>query len=167
LIVEDQPAARKDLQMLLAAETDFSVIGEATDGQAALDLTTSLRPDVVLMDVETPRMDGIATTCELRLVQPHAAVIILSVRDDALSRARAKDAAAFVAKSMPEETLLATIRQVAHLGCPPVSGEQRLSQRPCPQTRCCGRFGWSPNSRAIYRGKEAPLIAGSTDRSFS
>ena len=71
--------------MRLAAETDFSVIGEATDGQAALDLTTSLRPDVVLMDVDMPRLDGIATASMLRLMCPQTSVIMLSFQDDVLT----------------------------------------------------------------------------------
>ena len=115
LIVEDQPGVRQGLHMLMDAESDLLVIGEAADGKAALDLATALRPDVVLMDVEMPRMDGIAATSALRLSQPRAAVIILSLHDDALTRARAKEAgaAAFVAKSMPADTLLTAIRQVA------------------------------------------------------
>jgi pilus assembly protein CpaE len=115
LIVEDQLDVRRGLQMRLAAETDFSVIGEATDGQAALDLTTSLRPDVVLMDVDMPRLDGIATASTLRLMCPQTSVIMLSFQDDALTRRLAEQAgaAAFVAKSMPADTLLTTIRQVA------------------------------------------------------
>jgi DNA-binding NarL/FixJ family response regulator len=116
LIVEDQPGVRKGLHMLLDAESDLSVIGEACDGEAALDLATSLCPDVVLMDVEMSRMDGLAATSALRLIRPQAAVIILSLHDDAPTRARARDAgaAAFVAKSMPAATLLTTIRRVAH-----------------------------------------------------
>jgi DNA-binding NarL/FixJ family response regulator len=116
LIVEDQPDVRKGLQLLLAAESDLSVIGEASDGAAALDLAKSLNPDVVLMDVEMPHMDGIAATTALHLAQPQAAVIMLSIYDSALMRARARDAgaAAFVAKSAPADTLLKTIRQVAH-----------------------------------------------------
>jgi DNA-binding NarL/FixJ family response regulator len=102
--------------MLLDAESDLSVIGEACDGEAALNLTTSLCPDVVLMDVEMPRMDGIAAASVLHATCPRALIIMLSIHDDALTRARAEEAgaAAFVAKSMPADTLLATIRQVAH-----------------------------------------------------
>jgi DNA-binding NarL/FixJ family response regulator len=116
LIVEDQPGVRKGLQMRLDAEADLLVIGEASDGEAAVNLVSSLCPDVVLMDVEMPRMDGIATTGALLLVRPQTAVIMLSLHDDVLTQARAKDAgaAAFVAKSMSADTLLRTIRQVAH-----------------------------------------------------
>ena len=119
LIVEDQPGVRRGLQMRLAAETDFSVIGEATDGQAALDLTTSLRPDVVLMDVDMPRLDGIATASTLRLMCPQTSVIMLSFQDDVLTRRLAEQAgaAAFVAKSMPADTLLTAIRQVSQMKC--------------------------------------------------
>ena len=119
LIVEDQPGVRRGLQMRLAAETDFSVIGEATDGQAALDLTTSLRPDVVLMDVDMPRLDGIATASALRLMCPQTSVIMLSFRDDVLTRRLAEQAgaAAFVAKSMPADTLLTAIREASQMKC--------------------------------------------------
>ena len=116
LIVDDQSAVRKGLQMRLAAEPDMAVIDEATDGEVALDLARSQCPDVVLMDVEMPRMDGITTASALHAICPRAFIIMLSIHDDALTRARAEEAgaAAFVAKSMPADTLLATIRQVAH-----------------------------------------------------
>jgi DNA-binding NarL/FixJ family response regulator len=116
LIVEDQPAVRKGLLMRLAAEPDLLVVGEAPDGAAALDVAACLCPDVVLIDIEMPDMDGIATASALRSIYPHASVIILSMHDDALTRSRAKEAgvAAFVGKSMPADTLLTTIRQVAH-----------------------------------------------------
>jgi len=116
LIVEDQPAVRKGLLMRLAAEPDLSVVGEAPDGEAALHLVACLCPDVVLIDIEMPGMDGIDTASALRSIYPHASVVILSMHDDPLTRSRAEDAgaAAFVGKSMPADTLLTTIRQVAH-----------------------------------------------------
>ena len=115
LIVDDQPAVRQGLRMRLAAEPDLEVVGEAADGEVALSCAQALCPDVVLMDVEMPHMDGIAATDTLRKLCPSTAVIVLSMYDDARTRARAEDAgaAAFVAKSLPTDTLLATIRQVA------------------------------------------------------
>jgi DNA-binding NarL/FixJ family response regulator len=116
LIVEDQPAVRRGLQMRLSAEPDFEVIGEAADGQTALELVSRFCPDVVVMDVEMPCSDGIATTRALLMICPSTEVVILSLHDDACTQARARQAgaAAFVGKSMPTETLLTTIRQVIH-----------------------------------------------------
>jgi two-component system, NarL family, response regulator NreC len=124
LLVDNQPAVRVGLQLILAAEPDLCVIGEASDGQAALDLAASLRPDIVLMDVDMPRKDGIATTSALRLICPQASIIILSLHDDAHTRLLAEDAgaAAFVAKSMPVDALLAAIHQVAHPSLPRMEG---------------------------------------------
>ncbi len=101
--------------MRLAAEPDLCVVGDAVDGETALDLAISLSPDVVLMDVEMPGADGVTITRALHSICPHTAVIMLSIHDDPLTRARAADAgaAAFVAKFMPADTLLATIRQMA------------------------------------------------------
>lgn len=115
LIVDDQPSVRKGLVMRLAAEPDLHVVGEAAGGQAALKLAASLSPDVVLMDIEMPNMDGIAATSALHSLCPKSSIIILSIHDDkqTCERAEHAGAAAFVPKSMPTNNLLATIRQVA------------------------------------------------------
>jgi len=115
LIVGDQPGVREGLLMRLAAEADFDVIGEAANGQTALRLATLLCPDVVILDVDMPSLDGMATARALRSLCPYASVIILSFKDDALTRSLAEQAgaAAFVAKSLPAATLLSAIRQVA------------------------------------------------------
>jgi DNA-binding NarL/FixJ family response regulator len=124
LIVEGQPAVRKGLCMLLDAQPDLLVIGQAPDCEVALNLAMSLAPDVILIDGEMPHMDGIAVAGALHSICPQASVIVLSLHDDALRRERAEDAgaAAFVAKSMPAETLLTTIRQVAQLRRAPGKG---------------------------------------------
>ena len=88
VIVEDQPGVRQGLRMLLDAESDLSVIGEASDGEDALMLAASLGPDVVLMDVEMRRMDGIAATTALHQAFPRIPIILLSIHDDAGTRAR-------------------------------------------------------------------------------
>jgi two-component system, NarL family, response regulator NreC len=116
LIVDDQPAVRKGLRMRLAAEPDLQVVGEAADGEAALSLAQELHPDIVLLDMEMPHMDGIATTDTLHKLCPLTLVIMLTIHDDAGARARAENAgaAAFIPKSAPSDMLLATIRQIGH-----------------------------------------------------
>jgi DNA-binding NarL/FixJ family response regulator len=115
LIVEDRPGVRQGLRLLLDAESDLSVVGEAADSTVALALIAALGPDVVLMDVERRRMDGIATTTALHQAFPCTPIIILSLDDDAGARTRADGAgaAAFVSKLMPAESLLTAIRQAA------------------------------------------------------
>jgi DNA-binding NarL/FixJ family response regulator len=124
LIVDDQPSVRKAIRMRLTAEADMAVIGEAPDGEAALDLAVMLSPDVVLMDVEMPYTDGLTAMSEFRQLCPRASVIVLTIYDDTLTRARAADAgvAAFVAKSAAD-TLPETIRQVFRVRSSPGSGE--------------------------------------------
>ncbi len=114
VLVDDQATVRRGLRMRLTMEADIEVVGEAGSGEAALRLVRSLSPDVVLMDVEMPGMDGIDATAALRAAAPQVAVVILSLYDDARTRARAREAgaAAFVAKHQAKTTLLTTIRRV-------------------------------------------------------
>ena len=115
LLVEDEPSVRKGLRMRLTAEPDVTIVGEATDGKAALALTRKLHPDVVLMDIEVPRLNWIATTNALRAISPHIAVIMLTLHDDDATRTRAKTAgaAACLTKRGLNDDLLAAIRQAA------------------------------------------------------
>ena len=115
LLVDDRPSIRQGLQMRFALESDLMVVGEAGDGEAALALTQQLHPDIVVMDVEMPSMDGIQATQKVRATAPASAVVVLSIHEDPATRARcrAAGAAAFVTKQQSPETLLSVIRQVA------------------------------------------------------
>ena len=115
VLVDDQLAVRRGLRQRLTLEPDMTVAGEASDGRDAVALVKDLVPDVVLMDVEMPEMDGITAAAAIRVAIPQSAVIVLSIHDDASTQARAKEAgaAAFVHKSGEVEELIATIRQVA------------------------------------------------------
>jgi DNA-binding NarL/FixJ family response regulator len=118
LLVDDQPTVRQGLRMRLTLEPDLTVVGEASTAEEALALVQSLAPDIVLMDVEMPGMDGIAATVAVRASARQSAVVILSIHDDALTRARAQaaGAVAFVEKRGKTEELLAAIRQAAQQG---------------------------------------------------
>jgi two-component system response regulator DesR len=115
LLVDDQPAVRMGLQMRLDLEPDIVVIGEAADGAAALALALVLQPDVVLMDIEMPIMDGLTAAAVLRTAVPRAAVVIMSLQDDPGTQrhAQANGAVAFVAKHVANETLPQAIRLAA------------------------------------------------------
>jgi two-component system response regulator DesR len=113
LLVDDQPTVLQGLRMRLGLEPDLVVVGEAQDGQAAIDLVSARAPDVIVLDLEMPGMDGIATAQALRTVAPEREVIILSIHSDAAARRRAlaAGAVAFVEKNAGVEALLAAIRR--------------------------------------------------------
>jgi DNA-binding NarL/FixJ family response regulator len=114
LIVEYRLALREGLRMRLTAETDISVVGQAPDCESALELLASSCPDIVLVDAEGTSMDWTAPEGALRSICRKAAVIVLSLYDDAITQARVENAgaAAFVAMSASSDALLATVRQV-------------------------------------------------------
>lgn len=114
LLVDDQKNVRRGLRMRLELEPDVEVVGEADNGETAIDQVDTLRPDIVLMDVEMPKMDGISATEALQDANPECSVVILSLYDDNITRERAKraGATAFIAKHQLEETLMVCIRSV-------------------------------------------------------
>lgn len=115
ILVDDQATVRQGLHMCLLLEPDITVIGEASTGRSALTLVQTLHPDVVLMDIEMPDMDGIAATSTIRTTFPESAVVILSIHGDSGTRLRAQNAGAvaFVEKGGSTQSLLAAIRQAA------------------------------------------------------
>ena len=117
LLVDDQSIVRQGLRRRLLLEPDIAVVGEASSGEQALELVELLAPDIVLMDVEMPGMDGITATATMRDSGSQNAIIMMSIHDDTHTRIRAQaaGAAAFVEKRGAVEVLLATIRQVAEI----------------------------------------------------
>ena len=115
LLVDDQPTVRRGLGMRLHMEPDIQIVGEASTGKEALSMAQAHSPDVVLMDVEMPEMDGIEATTALRMADSPSAVVILSIHDDTHTRVRAQSAGAvaFVEKRGATDSLLAAIRQAA------------------------------------------------------
>jgi pilus assembly protein CpaE len=115
LIVDDIPETRDHLAKLLSFEPDVEVIGTASSGAEAIELATKLRPDVVLMDINMPDMDGIAATERLSAQVPSAAVVMMSVQGEAdyLRRSMLAGAREFLVKPFSSDELTASIRQVA------------------------------------------------------
>ena len=115
LLVDDQAVVRRGLRVLFHLEPDLEVVGEASTGTEALVLAQTLTPDVVLMDIQMPDMDGIQATAAMLRAVPKTRVVILSILDDAQTRGRAQaaGAVAFVEKRGATGTLLSAIRQAA------------------------------------------------------
>jgi len=115
LLVDDQSLVRMGFRMILEAETDIAVVGEAGDGAAAVSMTAALRPDVVLMDVRMPGVDGIDATAAITAAGGPARVLILTTYDlDRYVYAGLRaGASGFLLKDAPPADLLAAIRTVA------------------------------------------------------
>ncbi len=109
LIVDDRLRSREGLQALLATQPAIEIAGEASDGQEALRLVEVCRPDVVLMDVRMPAMDGLEATRRIKGRWPSVKVIILTMYPVHQAEALAAGADAFLVKGCPAEKLLATI----------------------------------------------------------
>ena len=115
LLADDQALLRMGFRMILEAQPDIEVAGEASDGAAAIAMTRALHPDVVLMDVRMPGMDGIQATDAVRTAFPDTRVLILTTYDlDEYVFAGLKaGASGFLLKDAPPEELLTAIRTVA------------------------------------------------------
>ena len=114
LVVDDIPETRDHLTKLLSFEADIDVVGSASSGREALDVAAKLLPDVVLMDINMPDMDGIAATEQLASTVPSAAVVMMSVQGEAdyLRRSMLAGAREFLVKPFSSDELTSSIRQV-------------------------------------------------------
>lgn len=115
LLVDDQTLVRDGLRLILNGADDIEVVGEAGDGAEAVDLAGRLDPDLVLMDIRMPEVDGIEATRRIIASAPHARVLMLTTYDldEHLYDAVLAGAAGYVLKSTPTQQLLATIRAAA------------------------------------------------------
>ncbi|MGO1165122.1 MAG: response regulator [Janibacter sp.] len=115
LLVDDQPIIRSGFAMMLSVEEDLEVVGQASDGREAIDLAEAQRPDVIVMDVQMPVMDGIAATREV-VERGLGRVIILTTfdSDSYLFDALQAGASGFLLKNAEAEQLVEALRAVGH-----------------------------------------------------
>jgi DNA-binding NarL/FixJ family response regulator len=113
LIVDDLARIRRSLRALLATRPGLESIQEAPDAEQALELIESDCPDIVLMDVRMPGMDGLEATRRIKARWPQVKVIVLSLHTDHRADAAAAGADAFVCKCEPPERLLAALEGIA------------------------------------------------------
>ncbi|WP_436971640.1 response regulator [Micromonospora aurantiaca (nom. illeg.)] len=122
LIVDDDPLVRGALSMILGGVPDLAVVGEATDGAEVPDAVAAHAPDVVLMDIRMPRVDGLAATEALRATAEPPEVLVLTTfdADEQVLRALRAGASGFLLKDTPPAEIVAAVRRVA-------AGEATLS----------------------------------------
>jgi DNA-binding NarL/FixJ family response regulator len=139
LLVDDDDLMRAGLTAVLSSDETIDVVGAAADGRAAVECAIALRPDVVLMDVRMPGLDGIAATRELLAVSPDVKVVVLTTfeQDDYIFGALSAGASGFLLKRTRPEELIAAIHTVAagdSLLSPSVTRTviQRVAGQPAP-----------------------------------
>ncbi|MEZ4364122.1 MAG: response regulator transcription factor [Kofleriaceae bacterium] len=115
LLVDDHPIIRAGLRSLIEAEQDLEVVGEAEDGRVAVELARSLQPDLVLMDLRMPKLDGASAAEALRAESPRTRVLIVTTYDSDADILRAVEAGAigYLLKDAPARELVAAIRDAA------------------------------------------------------
>ena len=163
LVCDDHPVVRSGLKAMLGSQPDFEVVGEAADGERAVALARRLKPDVVLMDLRMPGMDGVEAIEGIKGDRPETRVLVLTTyeTDADILRAVEKGATGFLLKDVPHEDLFDAVRNVADGKSPLApsvaarlvqrlhgSGEERLSQREIEILLLVAR---GMNNRAIAR----------------
>ncbi|HPC62110.1 MAG TPA: response regulator transcription factor [Verrucomicrobiota bacterium] len=114
LVADDHPVVRKGLALCLSSQPEFELVGEARDGKEALDLARQLAPDVVLMDLNMPRLSGLAATESLQKELPRTKVLLLSTHNTAecVLRVLRSGARGYVLKEAPAEEIVQAIQRV-------------------------------------------------------
>jgi DNA-binding NarL/FixJ family response regulator len=157
LIVDDDDLMRAGLEAVLSSDETVAVVGQVSDGRAAVEQGRALRPHVVLMDVRMPNLDGIAATRELVTAAPEAKVVILTTfeRDDYIFGALNAGASGFLLKRTSPEELIAAIHAVAagdSLLSPSVTRRviDRMAQQPTAEVGFDDRLGeLTPREREV------------------
>ncbi|MFC3573612.1 response regulator [Streptomyces yaanensis] len=115
LVADDEPMVRKGVRAVLSTAPDLTVVAEAADGHAAVELARLHRPDVAVLDIRMPRVDGLRAAAEIRRTLPTTGIVMLTTfgEDEYILRALGDGAAGFLIKSGEPEELIAGVRAVA------------------------------------------------------
>jgi pilus assembly protein CpaE len=155
LIVDDIPETRDHLTKLLGFEGDIEVVGAAASGAQALQLAVQLTPDVILMDINMPDMDGITATERLAAEAPNAAVVMMSVQGEAdyLRRSMLAGAREFLVKPFSSDELTASIRQVF------VREQEKLSRRAATPVMAAGSGAGGDGEMSDHDGRVVAVFS--------
>jgi two-component system NarL family response regulator len=114
MVVDDHALFRRGLEMVLSDEPDIEIVGEASDGQEAIDRAQEVMPDIVLMDVRMPKRSGIEATAQIKDLLPHVKILMLTISDEEadLYDAIKAGASGYLLKEIPIEEVADAIRSV-------------------------------------------------------
>ena len=166
LIADDHPVVRKGLRQVIEEESGLTLVGEAADGQAGLSLINELRPDIAVLDLDMPRLDGFALADEIRKRKLPVKIIFLTIHCEAdlLHRAMSLGAAGYIVKESALIDIINAIRSVT-AGRPFVSPSMTaaLLERRTRQEATPGLNELTPSERRILgliaAGKQTSIIA--------
>ncbi|HLY67582.1 MAG TPA: response regulator transcription factor [Chloroflexota bacterium] len=115
LVADDHPVVREGLSAMLSRQADFEVVGQATDGREAVDLTRRLKPNVVLMDLKMPRLNGVEAIRQIKQLHSETEVLVLTTfdSDDYIFQGIEAGARGYLLKDAPREDLFRAVRAVA------------------------------------------------------
>lgn len=115
LVIDDHPVVREGLSGMLAGQPDFEVVGQGSDGFQAVSMNAELRPDVILMDLRMPGMDGVSAIQEIKSRLPETNILVLTTYDSDADIVRAVEAGAtgYLLKDTPREELFRAVRSAA------------------------------------------------------
>jgi DNA-binding NarL/FixJ family response regulator len=147
LLVEDHQTVREGLRLLFDSQSDMQVVAEAGDGRAAVEYTERLRPQVVVMDLSMPQMNGLAATHAIKQGCPGTAVVALTRHDDAafVDELRKAGASGYVLKQSPSAELLDAVRVAA------IGGSYLDARLRTRETRT--------NHEHLDRGRRSPSVS--------
>ncbi len=141
LVVDDEPPARERLRRLIDEMAGVQVVGEAANGQEALELCSQLEPDVVLMDVRMPGMDGIEAARHLGSLQEPPAVIFTTAYDEHALEAFETQALGYLLKPVRREKLARALRHAARVAAPQLQLLAQQARGAARRSRICARLG--------------------------
>jgi DNA-binding NarL/FixJ family response regulator len=158
LLIDDQDLIRRGMKALLKSDAELQVVGEGKNGIEAIALVKTLQPDVVLMDVRMPEMDGVAATKEICQLFPQVKVLIMTTFDDReyITQALRFGAAGYLLKDTPFEELIQAIRLVhkGYMQLAPGLAQKLLSPEPAsePTSQVTSEFAkLTPREQEILR----------------